>query len=170
MKRPDRFPLWRLSFRDTLDLRARPGGACAPWRTTCPSLPAGVLASSTSPRTPLPYAHPGAGIFCCPTTWKASGLSAPNETPNGTPTLHPDLLLEIKVCGGDAGLLRVIATLHHRRARVRSLTYDASSQDSHLRVRIAGGGMRRGHLIGALDRCVDVLSVRPATVSETVMA
>jgi hypothetical protein len=93
-------------------------------------------------------------------------MSAPTETP----TLHPDLLLEIDVCGGDAALLRVIATLHHRRARVRSLTYDGSSQDSHLQVRIAGGAMRRGHLIGALGRCVDVLSVRPVPTSEGVLA
>jgi hypothetical protein len=93
-------------------------------------------------------------------------MSAPSEPP----TQHPDLLLEIDVQGGDAALLRVISTLHHRHAHVRSLTYDGSSEDSHLRVRVAGGATRRGHLVGALGRCVEVLSVRPLSVSEGVRA
>lgn len=166
MRRRFRHSLSRLNFRDTLDRRRTPGARCAPWRTTCPSLAAGVLASSNSPRTPPPYAHPGAGIFCCPMTWKASGMSVPDQTP----TPHPDLLLEIDVQGGDAALLRVISTLHHRHAHVRSLTYESCKQDSRLQVRIADGAMRRGHLVGALARCVEVISVRPVSASEGVQA
>ena len=82
-------------------------------------------------------------------------MSAPNETA----TLQPDLLLEIDVRSGDASLLRVISTLHHRHARVQSLSYEGSGQISHLRVRVAVGAPRRIHLVRALDRCVDVLSV-----------
>ncbi len=99
-------------------------------------------------------------------TWKASGMSAPDEIP----TPQPDLLLEIDIQGGDAALLRVISTLHHRHAHVRSLTYERSNQDSHMRVRVADGALRRGHLVGALARCVEVLSVRPVSASEGVRA
>ena len=92
------------------------------------------------------------------------------STPKEAPAHQPDLLLEIDVAAGDAALLRVISTLHNRQALVRSLTYDGSSQRSHLRVRIAAGAARRGHLVGALRRCVDVLSVRPAPATEGVSA
>lgn len=83
-----------------------------------------------------------------------------------TPQHQPDLLLEIDVQAGDAALLRVVATLHQRQAQVRTLTYDGSGQDSQLRVRVAGTATRRGHLVSALRRCVDVVSVRPLPASE----
>jgi hypothetical protein len=161
-----RTSLPRLSFRDPLDRRTTPGGMCAPWCRTCPSLPADVPADPTSPCTSPPYAYPGAGIFCCPTTWKAHDMTASTATP----TRQCDLLLEIDVQAGDAALLRVISTLHHRQAHVTSLTYDGSGHEPHLRVRVAAGATRRGPLVGALRRCVDVLSVRPVPVSEGVWA
>ncbi|GAB3879028.1 hypothetical protein [Terrabacter terrigena] len=90
-------------------------------------------------------------------------MPAPTETPK----LQPDLLLEIDVRSGDASLLRVISTLHHRHARVQSLTYEGSGgQISHLRVRVAVGAPRRGHLVSALDRCVDVVRVLPVPTFE----
>lgn len=92
-------------------------------------------------------------------------MSAPDESPQ-----VPDLLLEIDIRGGDAALLRVISTLHHRHAGVRSLNYDGSGQDPRLRVQLAGGATRSGHLVGALGRCVEVLGVRPVSPSGGVWA
>lgn len=88
------------------------------------------------------------------------------STPNEAPQPPPDLLLEIDVRSGDASLLRVMSTLHHRHARVKSLSYEGSGQVSHLRVRVSVGAARRGHLVSALDRCVDVLSVLPVPTFE----
>lgn len=81
-----------------------------------------------------------------------------------------DLLLEIDVAPGDAALLRVVSTLHHRHARVRALTFDGAGRDARLRVRVTEGTTRSGALVGALGRCVDVLGVRSLPASEGVGA
>ena len=77
-----------------------------------------------------------------------------------------DLLLEIEVTPGDAALLRVVSTLHHRHASVASLRFDGLSHGSQLQVRVADGAIRGVTLIGALHRCVDVLDVRPVVAFE----
>lgn len=82
------------------------------------------------------------------------------SSPKRALPVQPDLLLDIDVRGGEAALLRVVATLHQRHARVRSLTYDGTTQEPRLQVRIDVAAPRRGHLVGALGRCVDVLRIR----------
>jgi acetolactate synthase regulatory subunit len=86
------------------------------------------------------------------------------------PAPDADLLLEIDVASDDAALLRVVSTLHHRHARVRSLTFDGLGRGARVRVQVTGAATRSGTLVGALGRCVDVLSVRRLTTSEAVPA
>jgi hypothetical protein len=87
-------------------------------------------------------------------------------TTDPVPPGDRDLLLEIEVTPGDAALLRVVSTLHHRHASVRSLRFEGLGHSSQLRVRVADGATRGGTLIGALRRCVDVLNVRPVPAFE----
>jgi acetolactate synthase regulatory subunit len=87
------------------------------------------------------------------------------STVNNAATQHPDMLLEIEMRPGDAALLRVISTLHQRQAQVRTLAYDDSNDRPRLSVLVASQ-TGRSFLVGALQRCVDVLSVRvPASES-----
>ncbi len=88
------------------------------------------------------------------------------STVNNAAMQHPDMLLEIEMRPGDAALLRVISTLHQRQAQVRTLAYDDSNDRPRLSVRVATQSGSRAFLVGALQRCVDVLSVRvPASES-----
>jgi acetolactate synthase regulatory subunit len=85
------------------------------------------------------------------------------STVKTTAMQHPDTLLEIEVRPGDAALLRVISTLHQRQAHVRTLAYDDSNDHPRLSVRVASQTGSRAFLVGALQRCVDVLSVHVPT-------
>ena len=84
-------------------------------------------------------------------------------TMKSTAMQHSDMLLEIDVRPGDAALLRVVSTLHQRQAHVRTLTYDDSNECPRLSVRVVNPNANRAFLVSALQRCVDVLSVRVPT-------
>jgi hypothetical protein len=86
------------------------------------------------------------------------------------PAPRRDLMLEIDVAAGDDALLRVVSTLHHRHARVRSLTFEGLVNPSRLRVTVAEGATREFTLERVLRRCIDVLDVRLVPTSESAVA